>query len=82
MPCRQVEIRGKDGNLHAKTLEATSVFDAASKALRMWCQLWWFDGHELVTVRQEEEIWTVSQPRIREWEKPRLVKPVLRKREG
>jgi hypothetical protein len=64
-------MRGKDGEIHATTLDASSLFDAASKATHDWCRLWWFDGQQPITVRHGEDCWTVSQDRIRRWREMR-----------
>ena len=67
MGCCYVEMRGKDGEIHATTLDATSLFDAASKATRDWCRLRWFDSQQPITVRHSEDCWKVSQERVRQW---------------
>jgi hypothetical protein len=49
--CVHLEMKGKDGQTHGLTLQASSLFDAAAKALDQWSKLWWFDQGTLLTVR-------------------------------
>jgi hypothetical protein len=69
MPCCCVTVAGKDGKLHSRTLDASGVFDAAAKAVESWSRLWWFDSSAPVTVRQDDESWTVDQTRVRDRQK-------------
>ena len=62
-----VQMVGKDGNPHTLTLEASSLFDAADKAIRAWAKLWWFDPTASLTVQSCEDRWTVKQERVRAW---------------
>jgi hypothetical protein len=39
--CR-AEFTDKSGELHEIEIEASSVFDAAPKAMHKWAMLWWF----------------------------------------
>ncbi len=64
-------MKGKDGQIHAVTLEASSLFDAADKAIRRWVMLWWFSDVP-ITVHSGEEHWTVKQDAVREWRNKRL----------
>jgi hypothetical protein len=50
-----VEMRGNDGQLHATTLDADSLFEAAEKAATGWSRLWWYDPTTLITVRYGEQ---------------------------
>jgi len=68
--CCLVQTKGKDGETHSLTLEASSVFDAADKAINRWARLWWFSD-ALITVQSCEERWIVSQERVRKWKRRR-----------
>jgi hypothetical protein len=52
---------GRDTLSHAVTIEASSPFDAADKAIQAWARLWWFDPHADVTVRIADKEWRVTQ---------------------
>lgn len=45
-----VSIRGKDGELHTKTVDATSLFDAADEVIRDWNRLWWWSSSSLIEI--------------------------------
>lgn len=62
-------MTGKDGNTHHLTTSATSLFDAADKAIKAWCKLWWFSPDTALIVRWNEETWTVQQNMVRAWRK-------------
>ncbi len=64
-----VTIRGKDGQIRSMTLDASSTFDAAYKAVQRWALLWWFSPDSIITVRHGDQKWRVSQERLREWQK-------------
>ena len=66
-------MRGKDGQKHGVTLDASSAFDAVERAIHSWSMFWWFDPDALVVVQHGEQRWNISQARVREWrEKRRL----------
>jgi hypothetical protein len=44
-----------------------SVFEAAWMALCAWCRNWYYDPDAVITVRQGERAWRVSQQRIKNW---------------
>ena len=71
MACCYVEINGDDGALHAVTLEASSLFDAANKAIEGWARLYWYRTDAPLTVHYGEQRWKVSQEKVREWRKLR-----------
>jgi hypothetical protein len=62
-----VEMRGSDGQIHATTLDASSLYDAADKATRGWAMLYWFTSKEPVIVKRGDQTWTVSQDSMRRW---------------
>jgi hypothetical protein len=62
-------MRGADGEIHATTLDASSLYAAADKATQEWGRLWWFSTSEPVIVKRGEQSWTVSQDRVRAWRK-------------
>jgi hypothetical protein len=33
---------GKDGRTYETTVDASSLFDAAARALEQWSRLWWY----------------------------------------
>jgi hypothetical protein len=45
-----VSIRGKDGELHCKTVDATSLFDAADEVIRDWNRLWWWSSSSPIQI--------------------------------
>ena len=60
-------MKGKDGRLHCVTLEASSLYDAADKAINAWARLWWFDADPVLMVQSSEEVWHVRQDDVRRW---------------
>jgi hypothetical protein len=42
---------GQDGRTYETTVEATSLFDAADRALQQWARLWWYRPGAVVEVR-------------------------------
>jgi hypothetical protein len=64
-----VSIRGKDGELHSKTVDATSLFDAADEIIRDWNRLWWWSSSSLIEIESGDDHWRVSQDRVRKWRK-------------
>jgi hypothetical protein len=65
--CVHVEIKGKDGQTHGLTMQASSLFDAAAKAMDAWSKLWWFDFSTIVLVKSGDERWMIRQDRIQKW---------------
>jgi hypothetical protein len=37
-----VSMVGQDGRTYDTAVEATSLFDAAARALEQWARLWWY----------------------------------------
>jgi hypothetical protein len=64
-------MRGKDDQIHSTTLEASSLFDAAHKAIERWALLWWFSSKEPITVQHGEDRWRVTPERVRVWRESR-----------
>jgi hypothetical protein len=60
-------MRGRDGEIHHATVDASSLFAAADAALRPWALLWWYDREARVTVKLGDQAWTVTQERLRDW---------------
>jgi hypothetical protein len=58
---------GQDGRMYDTTVEATSLFDAAARALEQWARLWWYRPGAVVEVRMGGQCWKVSAERVREW---------------
>ena len=48
-------------------VEASSLFDAAARALEQWSRLWWYRPNGFVEVRMGDKCWRVSAERVREW---------------
>jgi hypothetical protein len=61
-----VEIKGSDGQMHAVTLQAASLFDAARSGVESWAKLWWFDPAAVIVVKSGDEVWRVRQERLRQ----------------
>lgn len=62
-----VQIKGKDSIAHSLTLEASSVFDAANRAIQSWARYWWFDPETLLIVQAGDQRWAVKQESVRKW---------------
>jgi hypothetical protein len=58
---------GKGGQTYETTIEATSLFDAADRALRQWALLWWYRPGAVVEVRLDGQCWKVRAARVIEW---------------
>ena len=58
---------GDDGKTHSTTLEASSLYEAADKALTAWARLWWFNPQIDITVHRGGDCWKVSQEKLRAW---------------
>jgi hypothetical protein len=63
-----VEVSGKDGQTHAVTLSAESLFHAAASAMNDWSRLWWWSKESIITVRAGEQVWRVRAQRVVDWE--------------
>ena len=48
--CR-VSMMGQDGRTYETAVEASSLFDAAARALEQWARLWWYRPNGFVEVR-------------------------------
>jgi hypothetical protein len=62
-----VSMRGRDGEIHAITLQASSLFDAADQGLQGRAKLWYFDAHATIQVEADGMRWAVRQDKVREW---------------
>ena len=62
-----VSMVGQDGRTYETTVEASSLFDAAARALEQWSRLWWYRSKGVVEVRMDDKCWRVSAERVREW---------------
>jgi hypothetical protein len=62
-----VSIVGQDGRTYETTVEDSSLFDAAGRALQQWARLWWYRSKGVVEVRMGGQCWKVSMERVREW---------------
>ena len=60
-------MTGRDEEVHAVTVEASSVFDAADKAVQSWRNLSWFDRYAPITVESGGQHWTISQEYLNKW---------------
>ena len=45
-----VSMVGQDGRMYETTVEASSLFDAAARALEQWARLWWYRHDAVVEV--------------------------------
>jgi hypothetical protein len=54
---------GQDGRTYETVVEASSLFDAAERALRQWARLWWYRPNAVVEVRMGDKCWKVSVER-------------------
>jgi hypothetical protein len=64
-----VSVVGKDGEIHSKDLDATSLFDAADTVIRDWNRLWWWSSSAIIQIQSGPDRWEVSQDRVRQWRK-------------
>lgn len=62
--CCCIEIMGKDGKKHILTTDATSTYDAVSKAIQAWSKLWWWDSHTVAIVKRNDESWNVPVRKV------------------
>ena len=62
-----VAMVGRDGQTHEVAVEASSLFDAADRAIQQWLRLWWYLPNGFVEVRMGDKCWKVSMERVREW---------------
>jgi hypothetical protein len=62
-----VSMVGKDGRTYETAVEASSLFDAAARALEQWSRLWWYRSNAVVEVRMGDKCRKVSEERIRVW---------------
>ena len=61
-----VSMIGKDGESHLVEVEASSLFDAAGRAVQQWTRMWWFQPDALIDVRIGANRWLVRQDRLRQ----------------
>ena len=45
-----VSMVGQNGRTYETTVEASSLFDAAARALEQWARLWWYRHDAVVEV--------------------------------
>jgi hypothetical protein len=62
-----VSVVGKDGEIHTKHVDATSLFDAADEVIRDWNRLWWWSSSAVIEVASENDRWKVNQATVRKW---------------
>jgi hypothetical protein len=62
-----VELTGTNGRKHVITLDAESLFDAASKALDACAKLSWYDKNAVLTVEADGKRWRVDPGKVKEW---------------
>jgi hypothetical protein len=55
-----VSMVGQDGRTYETMVEASSLFDAAARALEQWSRLWWYRPNGFVEVRLDDKCWRVS----------------------
>jgi hypothetical protein len=69
----QVEYTAPDGALHMiEITDATSVYDAADKAIQSWARLWWFHyDRDLVVKHPNKGTFKVKQETVRKWSEER-----------
>jgi hypothetical protein len=60
-------MRGRDGEIHAITLQASSLFDAAHQGMTAWAKLSYFDPKAIIHVEADGKRWAVTQERVKEW---------------
>jgi len=60
-------MKGTDGQTHGLTLQASSLYDGAAKAIDEWARLWWFDPEAVLEVKCGDERWRVRQNAVRHW---------------
>jgi hypothetical protein len=58
---------GQDGQTHEVAVEASSLFDAADRALQQWARLSSYRPNGFVEVRMGDKCWRVNAERVREW---------------
>jgi hypothetical protein len=63
----KVSMVGLDGRTYETTVEATSLSDAADRAIQQWARLWWYRPNGVVEVRMGDKCWKVSAERVRQW---------------
>jgi len=60
-----VSLTTPNGQTHALTLQAESLFSAAASAISEWSRLWWWDRDSIMTVRAGGQ---VRAKRVIDWE--------------
>ena len=50
-----VSIVDPEGQTQTIEVEASSMFDAADRALQQWCRLWWYRPGAVVEVRMGDQ---------------------------
>lgn len=63
-----VSMQGKDGKIHSVSVTASSLFDAADQAAKIWHGLWWYARSFKIHVEDYEgNTWNVTPERLRRW---------------
>jgi hypothetical protein len=60
-------MRGRDGEIHAITFHASSLFDAADQGITAWAKFWYFDPKAIIQVEADGKRYAVKQDRVRQW---------------
>jgi hypothetical protein len=55
---------------HSKTVDATSLFDAADEVIQDWNRLWWWSSSSLIQIESGPDRWQVNQATVGKGKKP------------
>jgi hypothetical protein len=69
-----LDSRGKDGEIHRREVDATSVFDAADTVIQEWHRLWCWSSSSLIEIESGPDRWKVNQATVTKWRKTKAVK--------
>jgi hypothetical protein len=61
---------GRDSLSRGVTIEGSSLFDSAEKAIQACARLWWFDPYAELMVQVAGKEWRVTLARLRQWRSP------------
>jgi hypothetical protein len=62
-----VAVVGSDRQVYLTRVNATSLYDAAAKAIQAWARMWWWEPNSTVTIEAGGDMWRVKSHRIVEW---------------
>lgn len=62
-----VFMRGRDRRMHLLKVKASSVMDAAAKALQTWASADWYSDEEVIEICSEGKLWRVPPGRVMRW---------------